>query len=250
MGIISEPLFATPASAIVKTEWFSKSTFDYFNYQVCCDVFDKTEYTLEEFFGRICSTLKLYGYLTNDNCVPWSELLSLVSKHNDNCNVECHFFCTDERIPYYFGFEHGHTYLFTFNESVILDNFCFQHSYDYPYPENTPEPEDEDENVEWPESELESIKQAKADLLYEKEHWYEYVSPNDLLPQLNSAFGKPTGKIFFFYDSKFTFFIESLYREKYLKVKSEIESLEKLGIKNTRQLDYFRANLFFMGLSN
>lgn len=127
MGIISTPLFATPADARIIIAHIPRDLLEMIDSYTCDpELFKAETITLSDFMRGLGEHLKLYGYLTREVIIAWRSFMSIISADNGGCCVELHFFCMDERMPYYLQYVSGGAFLCTYDAQLTLEEFCIQ----------------------------------------------------------------------------------------------------------------------------
>lgn len=128
MGIVSNPLFASPADARVVVAHLSAELINRLDRYMGDPgaIFKRESFTLGEFMTAIAESIKLYGYLTRDVLNIWKSFLTIVGTDNPGAVLELHFICYDERMAYYFQHHDGKTYLCTFSNPITREEFCIQ----------------------------------------------------------------------------------------------------------------------------
>ncbi len=107
MGIGSTPLFATvqPGNSEdyrINVSELSKDVIQKFEYMGFFHT-GADSYTLSEFMDTQCDYHKLLYYMENDKVDVWLRLFTYLSeKYPDIEEIAFHFFCSDEKIPFYF----------------------------------------------------------------------------------------------------------------------------------------------------
>ena len=67
------------------------------------DLMTKESVTMGELMEHVSKTSKIMGYFTPGLMSSWKEILLLAIRSNYGlAKIECHFYCRDDAIPFYF----------------------------------------------------------------------------------------------------------------------------------------------------
>jgi hypothetical protein len=111
MGTWSKPLFATvspgtPEDYCIDISEFSEDTLCKWKHTAFFDCETKESYTLSEFMDTGCDSHRIMDYMNNEQIHRWTSLFAYLSKKYPTL-TKCalHFYCSDERKPYYFAWD-------------------------------------------------------------------------------------------------------------------------------------------------
>jgi hypothetical protein len=143
MGIWSECIYVYPGDEIVDLSKINKKALEqlshsgFFNKYLDCSnpTEDKnlSKVSLEEIKSECYDTAKIYGYLDENELNGWNEFLIGLSKQIPNKNIEFHFYCSDEKLPYYFQYNHEDQIVYLYKGQ--RNHICYFDA-NYEYDEN------------------------------------------------------------------------------------------------------------------
>jgi hypothetical protein len=103
MGTWSRPIFTTAPSAVIRPAELSEMTRHIIGRCLMEDLMSKESFTMGELMAHVCQTSKIMGYFTPRLMSSWKELLLLAIRSNYGlAKIECHFYCRDDAVPFYF----------------------------------------------------------------------------------------------------------------------------------------------------
>jgi len=119
MGIISEGLFATPETAVIRLADLPDDIRMNIECYMDNPIFgDKDIYTLNEFMKGFTYT-KHYGYMTMSFWNTWEPFLLNVARMNpDVPRIDLHFYCKDEMIPYILTVQDGKCWFSEYSNDI------------------------------------------------------------------------------------------------------------------------------------
>lgn len=173
MGIISEGLFATPETAVIRlSELPGDIRMDIECYMDNPIFGEKDVYTVNEFMKGFTYT-KIYGYMTLSFWNTWESFLLHVARMNpDVPRIDLHFYCKDEMVPYILTVQDGRCWFSEYSNDITQRMWVKTERYNRyeSSGEGEAEAEDDDEADAHTEEDAES---ESADEYYEEEHVFD-----------------------------------------------------------------------------
>jgi hypothetical protein len=167
MGIISEGLFATPETAVIRLSELPDEIRMGIECYMDNPIFgDKDVYTVNEFMKGFTYT-KIYGYMTFSFWNTWESFLLHVARMNpDVPRIDLHFYCKDEMVPYILTVQDGRCWFSEYSNDITQRMWVKTERYGISE-EAEAEDDDEAEGETHTEADAES---ESADEYYEEEH--------------------------------------------------------------------------------
>jgi len=167
MGIISEGLFATPETAVIRLSELPDEIRMGIECYMDNPIFgDKDVYTVNEFMKGFTYT-KIYGYMTFSFWNTWESFLLHVARMNpDVPRIDLHFYCKDEMVPYILTVQDGRCWFSEYSNDITQRMWVKTERYGISE-EAEAEGEAEGEADAHTEADAES---ESADEYYEEEH--------------------------------------------------------------------------------
>jgi hypothetical protein len=113
MGIWSCALLTNCPTAVVQKQWLTDGTSPchrlehVLSYKFDLETIPPT-FTLQKFVEGVSDTAKVLGYLDEDECRAWDDLLHKILENNPGIShVQIHFYCSDFEHPYFFELVRG-----------------------------------------------------------------------------------------------------------------------------------------------
>ena len=119
MGVWSQCIYVYPNESMVDLSKIDKKVLQnlshsgFFNKYL--DENQSSIMSLDEIKSECYDTAKIYGYLDETELSSWDSLLCALAEQIPGSDIEFHFYCSDDRFPYFFQYCHENktTYYYT-----------------------------------------------------------------------------------------------------------------------------------------
>ena len=127
MSIWSECIYVYPANQIVDLSLIDRNLLENLSHSgffiKYLEENGPSKLTLEEIKNECFKKAKIYGYMDDKELKSWDNLLYSLSLQIPGQNIEFHFFCSHEQLPYYFIYD------FYTNTTYYYEGYKFHVAY-------------------------------------------------------------------------------------------------------------------------